>query len=174
MESTQLVSGQGVSNVSIGRHQSQCTICQHPDREKIENDYLQWTSITDLARSHGVSRDSLYRHVHALGLDKKRSSTILLPLERLIERGDWAKLTGATVLKAIQFYMKVTGAGQEVKAVEGAGAKEVLQRMSQEEREAFARDGSIPDWISGATDATPDDGQEDAVQSVATKNETLQ
>jgi hypothetical protein len=174
MESTQSVESKGVSNVNLGRHQSQCTICQHPKREEIEEYYLHWFGVDMLSSCYGVTRYSIYRHVRALGLDKKRRATILLPLEHLIERAGWATLSGATVLAAIQFYMKITGAGREVKSDEGMSPKEMLERMSQEEREAFAKDGSIPEWISEATDVTPGDGQEDAMQSVATKNETLQ
>ena len=37
--------------------------------------------------------------------------------------------------------------------------KKLLERMSKEEREAFARDGSLPDWFSGAIGSTPSDGQ---------------
>jgi hypothetical protein len=108
-----------------------------------------------------------------LGLDQKRRANLLLPLERYVESGDSAPLTGATFLKALQLLMELTGAGREVKS-DGLSPKEMLERMSQEEREAFAKDGSLPSWISGETDATPGDGQEDAMQSVATKNETLQ
>lgn len=174
MESLQLGKEQGVGNVNIGRHQSQCAICQHPQREKVENDYLNWTCVTDLARFCGVSRYSLYRHVHALGLDEQRRDHILLPIERLIERGDMTDLSGSTVLGAIQLYMKVTGAGQQVKAVERPSPKEVLERMSQEEREVFARDGTLPSWVSEATDATPNEGQEDAQTSEATENPRVQ
>jgi len=173
MESTQPVEGKGVRHVNLGRHQSQCSICSHPNREQWEHDYLLWISVSSSLFRSGISRYSWYRHVHALGLDQKRRANLLLPLERYVECGDSAPLTGATFLKALQLLMELTGAGREVKS-DGLSPKEMLERMSQEEREAFAKDGSLPSWISGETDATPGDGQEDAMQSVATKNETLQ
>jgi hypothetical protein len=173
MESTQPIEGKGVSNANLGRHQSQCSICNHPQREALEHDYLHYISVSWLVSQYRIPRYSWYRHVHALGLDQKRRANLLSPLERYIERGDSAPCTGSAFLKALQLLMELTGAGREVKS-DGLSPKEMLERMSQEEREAFAKDGSIPDWISGATDATPGDGQEDAMQSVATKNETLQ
>jgi hypothetical protein len=46
--------------------------------------------------------------------------------------------------------------------------------MSKEEREAFARDGSLPDWFSRAIGATPGDGQEAEKDSQVTENQRVQ
>jgi hypothetical protein len=48
---------------------------------------------------------------------------------------------------------------------QGADFKKLLERMSPEEREAFARDGSLPEWFSIAKAATPSDGQEGEKES---------
>jgi hypothetical protein len=46
--------------------------------------------------------------------------------------------------------------------------------MSKEEREAYARDGSLPDWFSRAIGATPSDGQEGEKESEVTETKRLQ
>jgi hypothetical protein len=46
--------------------------------------------------------------------------------------------------------------------------------MSQAEREAFAPDGSLPDWLSGEADATGNDGQEGPKTGEVTESQRLQ
>ena len=54
--------------VNLGRHESQCLLCQHPQREDIEREWIDWGNTSRLAEEYGLSRDSLYRHMHAMGL----------------------------------------------------------------------------------------------------------
>jgi hypothetical protein len=70
-------------------------------------------------------------------------------------------MTGSQVISAIQIYMKLNRLGQGTEQAQGPNAKELFERMSKEEREAFVRDGSLPDCFSGAIGATPSDGQDD-------------
>ena len=46
--------------------------------------------------------------------------------------------------------------------------------MSPKEREAFALDGSVPDWFPGPTGATPGDGQAGEKANQVTEAEKLQ
>ena len=60
------------------------------------------------------------------------------------------------------------------KHVQGTDPKKLFKRMSKEEREAYARDGSLPDWFSRAIGATPSDGQEGEKESEVTETKRLQ
>ena len=72
--------------VNTGRHEYHCTICSHAKREEIERSFLNWTSPSRISEQYSVSRDSIYRHAHALGLMDKRRRNIRAALEQIIER----------------------------------------------------------------------------------------
>ena len=58
---------------SLSYHERNCTICRHPDRDAIEEAFLQWRSVSNIRHEfHLPSRTSLYRHAHALGLFARR------------------------------------------------------------------------------------------------------
>jgi hypothetical protein len=63
-------------SVSLGRHQSQCSICSHPQREEIEEEWINWGCTTLLADRYRVSRYSIYRHMRALDLSKERQKKV--------------------------------------------------------------------------------------------------
>ena len=140
--------------VNLGRHASQCLVCQHPQREDIERDWLDWSSTLRLAVEYNLSRDSIYRHAHAFGLFEKRSRNIRKALERMIERGENVELTASAVVSAIQAYAKINANGQWIDRVEGVSLNELFDRMSQGELERYARDGSLPEWFTSLVGAT--------------------
>ena len=161
-------------SVNLGRHQAQCTVCQHPQRQEIEENWINWGSTYELARDYHLSCDSIYRHAHAFDLFNKRKRNITMALEKIIERVDWTTMSGSVILSAIKTYEKITSAEQGKEHLQGANFKESLERMSQEERAAFARDGSLPEWFSKAIGATPSDGQEGEKESQATETTRVQ
>jgi hypothetical protein len=73
---------------------------------------------------------------------------------------DHTSFSGSVILSAIKAYTKMNSAGQGVEHGQGTNVKKSFERMSKEEREVFARDGSLPEWFSIAIGATPSDGQE--------------
>jgi hypothetical protein len=151
--------------VNLGRHRSQCKVCRHPQHQEIEDDWTGWASPSVIEHDYGVGRYSMHRHVCALGLRKKRQRNIRMALERMIEKVDYAQATSSAIVSAIQAYVKITSAEQEKENLQGANFKKLLERMSQEEREAFARNGSLPEWFSIAIAATPSDSQEGGKES---------
>jgi hypothetical protein len=75
------------TSVSLGRHQRNCSICAHPQREEIEAGFIGWRSPAAIAEEFGLAdRTSVYRHAHALGLFDKRKRNIRAALERIIEK----------------------------------------------------------------------------------------
>jgi hypothetical protein len=161
-------------SVNLGRHQAQCTVCQHPQRQEIEEEWINWLFPTGIAERHGISRDALYRHAHACDLFSKRQKNRKLILEKILERVDWTEIHGSDILSAIKIYEKIISAEQGKGHLQGENFKKSLKQMSQEERDAFARDGSLPEWFSKAIGATPSDGQEGEKDSQATETTRVQ
>lgn len=174
MEDKQEVKDKEGHNVNLGRHQAQCTICQHPQRQEIEEKWIDWCSPYQFQKEYGISHDSIYRHAHALDLFSKRNKNVTRALERLIEKVDYAQINGSVVVSAIKELAKLNSQGRGAEQAQGTNPKELFERMSLEERAAFARDGSLPKWFPGATGATPSDGQEGEKESQDTEATRLQ
>jgi len=160
--------------VNLGRHQAQCTICSSPYREQIEQEWTSWHSPQHFAELFDVSRDALYRHAHALDLFTKRRRNITMALEKIIERVDRIPMSGSQIVSAIQTYVKLNSSGKGTEQAQGTNPNELLERMSKMEREAFVRDGLLPDWFSSAKAATPSDSHEGEKESEAVENKGLQ
>src|SRR5579862_7311325 len=109
-------SAQGRSKpVNLGRHEQNCTICVHRDREEIERDFLGWKSPIQIAIDHGLAdKKSVYRHAHALGLFPKRERNIRAALVRIVERASEVEPTAQAVVAAVQAYAKINSQGHWV------------------------------------------------------------
>ena len=171
MERTQM---DEVHKVNIGRHRSQCTICAHPHRAGIEEEWINWASATQLAAYWGFSRFSLYRHAHALGLFRQRRQNIRMIYERILERVDSVAIGGAVILSTADAYRKILAEEERSEQTQAPGPREWLGRMSAAEREAFVRDGTLPDWMSGDGTATPGDEQKDETENQSTDDTKVQ
>ena len=145
------------------RHEAGCKICRHPEREEIEAEWISWGNTTRLAKKFGLSKDSVYRHCHALSLFAKRSHNLKAALGRIIEAGDGIKPSSAAVVQAIQAYAKINAVGQWIDKTEVVSLNDLFSRMSAGELENYAKTGDLPDWFSAVVGATPSDGQEDKV-----------
>jgi hypothetical protein len=90
---------------SRDRHSRKCQICSHPRRDDIEQDFLRWVSPDLIAAQYGLADHStVYRHVHATGLFRRRSESIHLALDRILERGDAiVNVNANSVLQAVKF-----------------------------------------------------------------------
>lgn len=71
------------------RHSRCCKICAHPDRDAIEGDFVRWRSPIDIANDYGIAdRSSIYRHVHATGLYRRRKAETARVMENFLEMVD--------------------------------------------------------------------------------------
>ena len=150
----------GENPVSRGRHEHQCRICRHTRRAEIEEAFVGWVSPARIAEEHGVSRDAVYRHAHVFGLMDKRRRNVRAALERIIERAGEVDATAAAVVAAIQAYSKINAAGQWVDRREHVNLNELFDRMTREEMEAYAKEGTLPAWFENVVGATGTDGGE--------------
>jgi hypothetical protein len=143
-----------VKPVNRGRHESGCKLCRHPNREDIEREWVDWGNTVQIAKQYSLTRDSIYRHAHALDLFAKRQRNIRKALERIIEQAGVVEVNASAVVSAIQAYTKINTQGQWVDRTEQVSLNELFERMSREELETYARDGTLPGWFTQMTSAT--------------------
>jgi len=144
---------------NLARHQHGCRVCAHPEREQIEQEWVNWANTTRLAKRYRLSRDSLYRHAAALGLFEKRARNVKRALERLIERAETVPVTASAVVQAIATYARINSEGRLVERTERVNLNELFARMSTEELESYAREGRLPAWFTSVVGATEDEGR---------------
>ena len=140
--------------VSRGRHESCCTICKHSEREEIEQQFINWVSPGRIGKRYGVSRDAVYRHAHARGLMDMRRRNVRAALERIIERAADVEVSASAVVSAIAAYAKINAAGQWVERSERVNVNELFERMTRDEMEAYAADGTLPAWFQRTVGST--------------------
>ena len=159
MSMKKLASKIGDNPVSRGRHEHQCRICSHPKRDEIEQAFITWVSPAQIAKKYSVSRDGVYRHAHVFGLMDKRRRNVRAALERIIERAAEVDATAAAVVAAVQAYSKINAMGQWVDRSEHVNLNELYARMTREEMEAYAKEGTLPPWFEDALGATDSDSR---------------
>jgi hypothetical protein len=147
---------------NLGRHQRNCSICRHEQRAEIEADFVGWCSPAAIAAEYGLAdRSSVYRHANALKLVEKRKRNIRAALERIIEKAGEVEVSATAVVAAVQAYSKINAAAQWVDRTEQVSLNELFDRMSSQELEAYARDGTLPRWFETAAPvATEEESQE--------------
>jgi hypothetical protein len=148
--------------ISPGRHEYQCSVCTHARREEIDLAFVNWTSPGRIAREYRVSRDSIYRHAHALSLFDKRRRNVRTALERIIEKAGDVTVGAAAVVSAVTAYAKINANGQWVERTEQVSLNQLFDRMTREEMEAYAIDGQLPPWFERAVGATDTDSHGDS------------
>lgn len=98
---------------SISHHERRCTVCRHPDRDAIEEEFIHWHSLIRIEYSYGIERRSLYRHAHAFNLFARRNRNLRFALGHIIERAMNADVGSAdTVIRAIHEFARINDAGE--------------------------------------------------------------
>src|SRR5215469_4706323 len=147
---------------SLGRHRRHCSVCAHPKRMEIENEFVSWRSPAAIASDYGLAdRSSVYRHAHATDLFSRRQRNVRAALERIIERAGDVDATAAAVVAAVQAYSKINASGQWIERSETVSMNELFERMSTTELEAYARDGTLPAWFTKTVGATATNSREE-------------
>jgi len=102
--------------VSLGRHQRNCSICRHPDRDAIELAFLHWHSPEEIAAQFALPDwSSVYRHVRAFGLFAERRRNARFALESIIERvGEIQVVTPRSIVAAVRAFTRINNEGEWV------------------------------------------------------------
>ena len=90
-------------------------ICCHPEREVIEEAFLQWERPRSIVRDFGIEDERcLRRHAKATGLYARRRQNVCVTLENILERGDEIEFTAASYVRAVRSYVCLTDSSQWV------------------------------------------------------------
>jgi hypothetical protein len=147
-------------NSTLSRHQRDCRICRHREREAIEEEIIDWESPSAIARRYRIgSRNSVYRHAKALGLFAKRDRNIRAALGKIIERASNVGVTGATMVQACALLAKLNSRGQWIDRSQTVSVSELFGRMTAVELDEYAKTGQLPVWfeetLSGTSNRPP-------------------
>ena len=98
---------------SLARHSRKCSVCHHPDREFIDDDYLRWLSPKKIASQYKISHHSVvYRHADATGLRTQRRAALRATLEHFIEQAENVRVTAHSLVSAVRLYSQINDQGQ--------------------------------------------------------------
>jgi hypothetical protein len=62
------------------------------------------------------------------------------------------EVTASAVVSAIQAYSKINSAGQWIDRSEQVSLNDLFDRMSTQELEGYAQNGTLPAWFQAATE----------------------
>ena len=97
------------------RHTRKCTICRHPEREAIEQAFLQWDRPETIVHYFHIEDERyLRRHAQATGLCARRRQNVCVTLENILERGDEFEITASAYIRAVRSYVCLTDSTQWV------------------------------------------------------------
>lgn len=145
--------------VNQGRHEAQCSICKHAQRDEIEHGFVTWKSPDKIAETYGVCRDSIYRHAGAFDLLESRRRNVRHALERIIERAGDVEVNANAIVSAVATYSKLNANGQWIDRRETIDLNDLFARMTQDEMQRYASVGELPEWFTAVVGATPSDSQ---------------
>ena len=128
-------------SASLRRHQSQCSVCCHPECQEIEEAWLDWANTAQLAEKHRLSRYAVSRHMDALGLDRVRQTNRKRLFEKVLERVEITTFKGSDLVKVLKEYAALCG-GDESEQAASLPAQGMLDSVSGREAEEPAEVGA--------------------------------
>ena len=109
----------------LARHARLCRVCNHADREMIEDRYASWASLSRIEAEYGVPAASLSRHATATGLDYRRAHGYAVGLGALaveiIGRLDLSTVTIRDLLAVVDRLERATLMASKLGAAGPAG-----------------------------------------------------
>jgi hypothetical protein len=102
------------AEIDVMRHRRLCTICHHPERDAIEEAFLQWRNVRLIAGEFHASGGptAIYRHARALNLFKKRNLNLRSALELMIEHSERSSPSAEAIIKAIRAHTRMNDLGE--------------------------------------------------------------
>ena len=94
-------------------HARKCTICHHPQRDEIEEDFVFWGHPGTIVRRFGLRhRSLLYRHARATRLYEARAHNLRTALDHIIERSSITKTSATDIVHAVRAYAHLDAKGK--------------------------------------------------------------
>ncbi len=87
----------------LNYHRVRCTICSHPDREAIEQDFLHWVRPSTITHEYQLGdRRAVGRHARAFGLFEQRTARTQHALGLIIEQAETVEATANDIIRAVR------------------------------------------------------------------------
>lgn len=102
------------SQSTLSHHARHCTICHHPERQDIEDEFIHWHSPKSIASDYALGTRSVYRHARALGLFERRAARLRDALGHIIEKVQSAPVTADAVVRAVYAHSHLSSSGRWV------------------------------------------------------------
>ncbi len=99
---------------TLSHHARHCTICHHPERQAIEEEFIHWHSPRIIEHSYAVGARSVYRHARALGLFERRAIHLRDALGHIIEKVENTSITSDAVVRAVYAHSHLSSSGRWV------------------------------------------------------------
>jgi len=102
----------------IERHSRKCSICRHPQRQEIEEDFVHWRRPATIMRLYDIKkRATIYGHAHVFGLLDVRARNVRSALGILIEKADNREPSAREVVEAVRLFTHVSAQGEWVQPI---------------------------------------------------------
>lgn len=98
----------------ISYHARRCSICRHPERDEIDQDFLHWTHVSTIAETYHLDRRAIYRHAHATNLFGRRSRGLRFALGHIIEQAESVEVTADSIIRAVRLFACLNDDGEWV------------------------------------------------------------
>jgi hypothetical protein len=93
-------------------HELHCTVCLHPLRAAIEEEFLHWLSPESISKRYEVGARCIYRHAHATGLFDRRYRNLRSGLGHIAECASEVAPTARDVVRAFHHLARINADGQ--------------------------------------------------------------
>jgi len=98
------------------RHQRKCTVCRHPERAAIEEEFLHWRSPASISRIYKIEERAVYRHARAFQLDNRRRRHLRFSLGHVLEQVHTVNVTPSVIFRGIKTFTHITEDGGWIKS----------------------------------------------------------
>ena len=97
----------------LERHTRKCSICSHPHRDAIEEEFLHWHRVIWIAQEYEIpDHRSIHRHARATGLLQARRENLHSALDNIVEQSDGIRATPDAILRAMRAYSCIDAHGR--------------------------------------------------------------
>jgi hypothetical protein len=93
-------------------HELHCSVCEHPLRAIIDEEFLHWISVDSIARKYDVGWRAIYRHAHATGIFDQRYRNLRSALGHIVECANVAIPTSRDVIRAVHHLARINAKGE--------------------------------------------------------------
>ena len=98
----------------LALHKAHCAICSHQLREEIDEAFINWRCVSQIAADYSLHRGTLYRHAHATGLFARRERNLRRALGHVIEQAGRVEVNADSIIRAVKIFTHINAHGSWV------------------------------------------------------------